>query len=123
MPQRFESVIENIMKKHDEYAPDAYEFLRQAMDTAAQRFNKDEKNRHLSAEELYLGVCAQALEEYGPLARAVLQHWGIRESRDVGHIVYNLIEAGVFGKQEDDSLEQFYRLPKLAHLLDTPYTD
>ncbi len=121
MTHSFEDAVNAIMRKHDEYAPDAYDFLRQALDTAVHQYKKDEKNRHLTAEELYMGVCCLALEEYGPLARSVLQYWGINDGRDVGQIVFYLIEAGVFGKQEDDSIEQFYRLPKLSGMLDAPY--
>lgn len=121
MSHSFEDAVNAIMQKHDEYAPDAYDFLRQALDTAVHQYKKSEQNRHLTAEELYMGVCYLAREEYGPLARTVLQYWGINDGKDVGLIVFYLIEAGVFGKQEDDSIEQFYRLPKLSGILDAPY--
>lgn len=121
MTHSFEEAVNNILRKHDEYAAEAYDFLRQAMDSSMRRFNKEENHRHLSAEELYMGVCALALEEYGPMARSVLQYWGIKDGEDIGNIVFYLIEGGVFGKQEDDSIEQFYRLPKLGVLLDSPY--
>ena len=95
--------------------------LRQALDHSAQRFKQDRKTAHLSAEELYLGVCSLALEEYGPMAKSVLEYWGILSSVDVGEIVFRLIEAGVFGKQEGDTINQFYHLPALSTILDAPY--
>lgn len=121
MPHRFEDAVNAIMRVHDEYAPDAYDFLRQALDSSLRRYKKDENNKHLSAEELYLGLCSHALEEYGPMAKYVLQYWGINSSKDVGQIVFYLVEAKVFGKQEDDSIEQFHHLPKLSQMLDSPY--
>ena len=121
MTHSFEDAVNGILRQHDEYAADAYDFLRQAMDMAMRQFKKEENNRHLTAEELYMGVCSLALEEFGPMARSVLQYWGIEDGKDIGQIVFYLIEAGVFGKQEDDSIEQFYRLPKLENLLDAPY--
>ncbi len=37
----------------------------------------------------------------------VFDSWGIRSCEDVGHMVFNLIGAGVFGKTEQDSIEDF----------------
>lgn len=121
MPQSFEDAVDEIMKRHPEYAPDAYAFMRTALDSASRRFGKTDANPHLSAEELYLGFCAAALEEYGPLAKAVTEHWNILSSADVGAIVYNLIEVGVFGRQEGDTQAQFDNLRPIAELLDEPY--
>ena len=121
MQQSFEKVIEMLAERYPQYTEEAYEFMRAGMDAAADRFCKDDKSPHLSARELYLGACAYALEEYGPLAARVLEFWGIKSSRDFGNIVYNLIEVGVFGKQKGDSPEQFDTLPDLQQVLNTPY--
>ncbi|MBQ2378816.1 MAG: hypothetical protein II295_00300 [Akkermansia sp.] len=121
MQQSFEKVIETLVERYPQYTEEAYEFMRAGMDAAADRFCKDDKSPHLSARELYLGACAYALEEYGPLAARVLEFWGIKSSRDFGNIVYNLIEVGVFGKQKGDSPEQFDTLPDLQQVLNTPY--
>ncbi len=121
MQHSFEDAVDAIMEKHLEYSAEAYTFMRQALDAAAEQFHKSKESPHLSAEELYLGAAACALEEYGPLARLVLSRWGIRHSKDIGAIVYNLIEVGVFGKQESDKREQFDHLRPLGELLDAPY--
>lgn len=121
MPQSFEDAVDTIMSSHPEYAPDAYHFMRTALDSASRRFNKTAANPHLSAEELYLGFCAALLEEYGPLAKAVTEHWGIFQSSDVGAIVYNLIEVGVFGRQESDTQAQFDHLRRIDDILNEPY--
>ncbi len=122
MQHSFEDAIEAILVKHPEYPADAYSFMRQALDVASEQFNKSKSSPHLSAEELYQGAASHALEEYGALARHVLSRWGIHSSQDIGAIVYNLIEAGVFGKQEGDTPEQFDSLPSLEELLEEPYT-
>ncbi len=121
MQYSFEDAVEAIIARHPEYNAEAYAFMRQALDVASEHFGKSRQSPHLSAEELYLGACAHALDEYGPLARLVLARWGIRHSKDVGAIVYNLIEAGIFGKQASDTREQFDHLQPLAELLDAPY--
>lgn len=121
MPFNFEDALEEILRRDDSYAPDAYSFMRQALDYAVEEFHKTPENPHLSAEELYLGFCAYALQEYGPMAAAVMEHWGISGSADVGNIVYNLIRVGVFGRQKGDTREQFDNLQPMDKLLNTPY--
>lgn len=121
MPTSFEEAVDSIVAMHPEYAPDAYHFMRSALDSASRRFGKTAANPHLSAEELYLGFCAALLEEYGPLAKAVTEHWGIFKTSDVGAIVYNLIEVGVFGRQESDTQAQFDNLRSLDDVLGEPY--
>jgi uncharacterized repeat protein (TIGR04138 family) len=37
----------------------------------------------------------------------VFSSWGIHCCEDVGHMVFNLIDAGIFGKTEQDSIEDF----------------
>ncbi len=117
----FEDAVDAILAKHPEYKAEAYSFVRQALDVASEHFHKSKEAPHLTAEELYLGACAHALEEYGPLAKLVLEDWGIHSSSDIGAIVYHLIEVGVFGKQEGDSREQFNRLQSLEELLNAPF--
>lgn len=121
MPQSFEDAVDTIISMHPEYSPDAYSYMRSSLDSAARRFGKTPDNPHLTAEELYLGFCAALLEDYGPLAKAVTEHWGIFKSADVGAIVYNLIEVGVFGRQESDTQSQFDHLRPIEDVLNEPY--
>ena len=48
-----------------------------------------------------------ALKEYGPVAKRVLSEWGINECIDFGHIVFNLVNEGLLGKTDEDSIEDF----------------
>ena len=121
MKQSFERAVEILTERYPEYTEEAYEFMRAGLDAAADKFCKDDKSPHLSAKELYLGACAYALDEYGPLASRVLEFWGIKSASDFGNIVYNLIEVGIFGKQKGDSREQFDELPDLQEILNAPY--
>ncbi len=121
MQHSFEDAVDSILARHHEYSAEAYSFLRQALDAASEQFHKDKSSPHLTAEELYFGAAAYALEEYGPLARLVLSSWGIEESRDIGAIVYHLIEAGIFGRQDGDTQEQFDSLQDLGELLESPF--
>ncbi|MFZ0616916.1 MAG: Minf_1886 family protein [Chthoniobacterales bacterium] len=48
---------------------------------------------HVMAGELLEGLRLQALREFGPMAVTVLEYWGVKSSRDVGQMVFNLVEA------------------------------
>jgi uncharacterized repeat protein (TIGR04138 family) len=48
-----------------------------------------------------------ALKEFGPMVMTVFSYWGIRRCEDIGHMVFNLIGAGIFGKTEEDSMDDF----------------
>lgn len=121
MQQSFEKAVEILVERYPQYAEEAYEFMRAGLDAAADKFCKEDKSPHLSARELYLGACAYALDEYGPMAAKVLEFWGLKSSRDFGNVVYNLIEVGVFGKQKGDTQEEFETLPDLQSILSSPY--
>lgn len=121
MPMSFAEAVEAIMRRHPEYAPDAYEFMRLALDYTVEQQPADKKGKHLDARELYLGTCAYALEQYGTMAREVLGFWGVNSSSDIGDLVYNLIEVGIFGKQEGDTREQFDHLPDMEQILLAPF--
>lgn len=120
-PSSFEDAVERLTQQYPQWKAEGYYFLRTAMDEASERFASNRDDKHLSAEELYMGCCACALDEYGPLARLVLESWGIATCSDVGTLVYNLIDAGIFSSQPGDTREQFDALPPLADLLDAPY--
>lgn len=110
------------MRTHQEYAEEAYSFVRESMETAKEQCGKTGENTHVSAKELYMGTCKHALESFGPLAPEVLAYWGVSSADDIGAIVYNLIEAGVFGRSKGDTREQFHDLPPLQEILDEPYS-
>lgn len=121
MQNSFEDAIRQLTERAPQYTAEAYEFLRIGLEHAAEHYCKGEKNIHLTAEQLYLGACSYALEEYGPLAANVLEFWGIRSGKDFGEIVFNLIEVGIFGKQKGDKKEDFDVLPPLEKILTAPY--
>lgn len=106
----FQEAVEKIVTQNQRYRPDAYLFLREVMDVAVKRQKKQRKElqpMHVSATELLEAFRLLALKEFGPMALTLLQYWGIKNSSDVGQIVFNLIEADVVGKTEDDTLAAF----------------
>jgi uncharacterized repeat protein (TIGR04138 family) len=105
----FAEALDSIVASDPRYARDAYVFLRDALDftTKQQKKIKGATVRHVAGPELLDGVRQYALQEFGPMAMTVFSFWGIHCCEDIGHMVFNLIEAGIFGKTEKDSLEDF----------------
>ena len=105
----FAEALDSIVASDPRYQRDAYVFLRDALDytTKQQKKSKGASVRHVAGPELLEGVRQYALKEFGPMVVTVLSYWGVRSCEDVGHMVFNLIGAGIFGKTEEDSIDDF----------------
>ena len=97
-------VIEELADRHGRYRPEAYFFILRALEFTRRRLQLP---GHVSGRQLAEGARDLALEEFGPMALDVLQHWGLTATIDLGRIVYDLIEADLLRRTEDDSLEDF----------------
>jgi uncharacterized repeat protein (TIGR04138 family) len=108
----FNEVVELIHKEDPRYDRKAYTFIRLGLDQTVKELRKRDTERaqrsqHVSGPELLDGLRAYALEQYGPLAKTVLNSWGIQRCSDFGDLVFNLIEYNVFSKTENDRREDF----------------
>ncbi|MGA0134482.1 MAG: Minf_1886 family protein [Opitutales bacterium] len=108
-----DSVIKEIVARDPRYAPQAYDLVRAALDHAQKvvhgepKKGKSKDNRHVTGQQLVEGFRSHVLEAYGPVSYQLLRNWGLRRSIDVGHIVFNLIEAKLFGSSPEDKLSDF----------------
>ena len=121
--ETFEDAIERITKQDDRFEADAYFFLKEALDYTAQEasLKSVEHSRHVSAEQLLYGFKDLALKEFGPMAATLFNEWGIKSCADVGDIVFLLINEGVFGKQDNDSPEDFVEVFSFQSAFIDPY--
>ncbi|MDQ3082781.1 MAG: hypothetical protein M3R07_11285 [Gemmatimonadota bacterium] len=105
----FAEALDSIVATDSRYSRDAYVFLRDALDymTKQQKKVKGAPIRHVAGPELLEGVRQYALKEFGPMVVTVFSYWGIQKCEDIGHMVFNLIGAGIFGKTEEDSINDF----------------
>lgn len=97
-------ILERLQKQDPRFHGKAYLFVLSALHAVVESLDRP---RHISGRELTEGVRLLALERFGPLARTVLEHWGIRQTEDVGDIVFHLVDYGVLKKQDEDSPEDF----------------
>jgi uncharacterized repeat protein (TIGR04138 family) len=62
---------------------------------------------HVTGQELCEAGRRYALDQYGYMAKLVLNNWGIRSTGDFGEIVFNLIRIGRMRKTPADHREDF----------------
>lgn len=107
----FDEAVAEALNRDSSYSPDGYQFLRESLEATLKRRSKSKQKvsqgGHVSAGELLEGFRLQALKDFGPMAPLVLEHWGIRSCGDIGRMVFLLVEAGAFGRTENDSVEDF----------------
>lgn len=105
----FQEKVEQLTEQHPAYAAEAYFFLREVLDFAIKSRKKKRRDPspHVSAAELLEAFRLYALKEFGAMAGTVFEYWGVTSCEDIGHMVFHLVEAGVFGKTDQDTLEAF----------------
>lgn len=63
--------------------------------------------RHLTGRELCEAIRKLALDQFGYMAKTVLNSWGVHKTGDFGEIVFNLIDIGEMSKTKHDRREDF----------------
>ena len=104
MDREFDTVVEAIHESDTRYKPDSYAFVMEALAYTQKKFKAQ---RHVSAQEILDGMKELLLVQYGPMAIAVLEYWGIKTTEDFGNIIFNLIECKILSKTEEDNFERF----------------
>ena len=119
----FAEALDSIVASDPRYQGDAYVFLRDALDftTKQQKKVKGLTVRHVTGPELLDGARQYALKEFGPMVMTVFDNWGIHSCEDIGNMVFNLIGAGIFGKTEEDSIEDFKNVYDFGEVFVKPF--
>jgi uncharacterized repeat protein (TIGR04138 family) len=97
------------------YKADAYEFVMGGLEFCTTKVGE---RRHVTGPELSKAILLLAYRQFGPMARSVLRHWGIKTTDDLGCIVYNMIRVGILDKRPDDSLDDFCNVIDIDALFD-----
>ena len=116
--------IAKLLKEDRRYKIDAYAFVFEALNYAHTQLGMGterpaeseeepeegsprESERHLTGQQLCEAIRQYALEQYGYMAKCVLNSWGVTKTGDFGEIVFNLIGIGQMRKTADDRREDF----------------
>lgn len=118
-----EQAIAKLREHNPQYAPAAYHFIRKALDHSLRQLKRADSDHpaHVTGKELLEGFRELALAEFGPLAKTVLEDWGITRCAAVGEIVFQLVSLGVLGKNDNDKIDDFEELWSFAEAFDMPF--
>ncbi len=107
-------VLEELVRRDPRYAYEAYEFLFQALAHTQKLLGRQpeagaepDATHHVSGRELLQGTRDLALREFGLMARTVFRMWGINRTADFGELVFNLVEASLMSKTDEDDRADF----------------
>ena len=117
--------IAELLKEDPRYTFEAYVFVFEALSYAQNALEmgtespsepaagagsggkEEEPERHVTGQQLCEAIRRFALEQFGYMAKTVLNSWGIRGTGDFGEIVFNLIRIGQMRKTPQDRREDF----------------
>ncbi|MFZ1936166.1 MAG: Minf_1886 family protein [Thermoguttaceae bacterium] len=117
--------LAELLEKDRRYTFEAYVFLFEALNFAqtvlqmgaesptepiAENEEPTGTQHHVSGQELCEAIRRYALEQYGYMAKTVLNSWGIHGTSDFGEIVFNLIRIGQMRKTPRDTQVDFDNL-------------
>jgi uncharacterized repeat protein (TIGR04138 family) len=125
----FHPDLMEVVQRDPRFAYEAYEFLFHALHhtqkllgreppeaTEGERPSTDPRY-HVSGQELVHGIRDLALREFGFMARIVFRQWGIQRTDDFGDMVFNLVEAGLMSKTDQDNRADFHAVFDLDQAL------
>ncbi|MES2709167.1 MAG: Minf_1886 family protein [Verrucomicrobiota bacterium] len=119
----FEQAVNDAVHVDTRYSPDAYQFLRDALDYTIKTLQKSNPSAvsHVSGPELCQGLRDYALQQFGPMVPTIFEAWGLQTTRDMGEMVFNLIRTGAFSRSESDRVEDFENIYTFAEAFEKPY--
>jgi uncharacterized repeat protein (TIGR04138 family) len=105
----FDEALEQILARDPRFQRDAYHFVRESLDYTQKLISKENRGtvRHITGQELLDGIRQFALQQFGPMVVTVLEEWGVKNCRDFGDIVFNMVEHSLLAKTEKDTREDF----------------
>jgi uncharacterized repeat protein (TIGR04138 family) len=108
--QRALQQFERMVHEDGRYPREAYAFLQAGLEYTSRLVHgtaSSRKPRHVSGQQLCLGLRELARQRWGLLAADVLANWSIHTTRDFGEMVFLLIQNDLLGKQDSDAIEDF----------------
>ena len=105
----FDEAVELVLARDSRYPREAYVFVREALDYTQKLAGKETRGaiRHVSGQELLDGIRQFALNQFGPMTVTVFEEWGVRNCRDFGEIVFNMVESSLLARTEKDTRDDF----------------
>ena len=97
--------IQKIAREDGRYSFEAIEFIYEGLGHTVKHTTSQPK--HISGDQLCLGLRDMAKDKFGRLAKVVLNKWGIEKTHDFGEIVYLMIKNNWMSAQPDGEIDDF----------------
>lgn len=117
-----ELVFLELARKDSRFPADAYRFISDSLayasdslsldlearqQTCLNKFGEETVEHHFTGQQLCEAFRLYAINQFGYLSVLVLNTWNIYSTSDFGDIVYNMIDAGLMKKSDQDQREDF----------------
>ena len=112
--------IAQLLEEDNRYSFEAYKFIFESLQYAQESLDMgaaveadpeseaaDAPERHVSGRDLCEAIRRYAIDQYGYMAKTVLNSWGLRCTGDFGEVVFNLIRIGQMRKTPSDARADF----------------
>ena len=119
--QKITQTLTKITEADPRFSREAYEFIGHVVRMTIEKLAASGENRHLTGMELLDNIRELALEEFGPMAGEVLNYWGLRNTMDIGYVVFNMVENQLLSRSENDSIEDFRDVFDFQTAFDSPF--
>jgi len=113
-----------VVNQDPRYPIEAYWFVREALAYAADSVelgqtygepdcdpesesHRASRERHLTGQQLCEAIRRYALNQYGYMAKVVLNSWNLETTSCFGDVVYNMISVGIMKKSSRDKRSHF----------------
>lgn len=103
--------LEEVVEEIGLYPREAFEFIQRGLTYTVEKLHGDvtdkKASRHVTGQQLCEGLREFSLQQWGLMARTVLQRWNITRTEDFGRIIFAYVDNGLMMKTEDDTPEDF----------------
>lgn len=106
-----DGMLTRILEREPRYHERGYLFVLAAIEYLQCRLPE---RRHVTGAELAWACRDLALDQFGLLARPVLEHWNIRTTEDIGRIVFTMVEVDLLLARPEDSVRDFADVYRFA---------
>lgn len=111
--------LAEVVRRDPRYTYEAYEFVFEALKYTQIMLNRLPRQsagetpgpqHHVRGQELLEGIRLYALRQFGLMARTVFRIWGINQTDDFGEIIFNLVNAELMSKTDEDNRGDFHNV-------------
>ncbi len=113
-----EGIMDQIRLREQRFDERAYLFVLASLEHSQAHLTE---RRHITGPELANACRELALQRFGVMAGMVLDQWGLKATRDIGDIVFTLVDMGLLISQPQDSRDDFFGVYRFEEAFGSEY--